>query len=99
PPPRSPLFPYTPLFRSLVAESLDDLLVLGPGLGRLVHGLEAAPGLVQRCSAPLRLGVKDVGLQQLAHGGVVFLLGKQTLADLERSEEHTSELQSRENLV
>src|SRR2546426_6753504 len=62
-PPRSTLFPYTTLFRSLV-----ELSQLGPVCG--VHGIE-----------PVHELVRDV------------------LAELLRSEEHTSELQSPCNLV
>src|SRR5690606_41560705 len=71
-PPRSTLFPYTTLFRSLLRRDLlrgrlpDRSLLRGSLLGR---GLLA-----------------DRGLQEGP--------GRQ-----ERSEEHTSELQSRENLV
>src|SRR2546427_7239803 len=60
-PPRSTLFPYTTLFRSL----LDDQL--GPGALECQH---------QRRVRPVADGVGD-----------------------ERSEEHTSELQSQSNLV
>src|SRR5690606_41998450 len=87
-PPRSTLFPYTTLFRSLVQDGdvrlqhrhLQDL---GPLL------LAAGEALVQ---VPAREG--RVHLQPLH-------LLPQLLAELGqgRSEEHTSELQSRENLV
>src|SRR5215475_14880260 len=60
-PPRSTLFPYTTLFRSLRAEEILRLFVIA---------------------------VVGLGLNSAA----VWLLAK-------RSEEHTSELQSRENLV
>src|SRR2546428_9756928 len=75
-PPRSTLFPYTTLFRSL-AQRVDDLRVaLGAPVERRVHvapveGLEA-------CRPVL---------------GVLELPGDH------RSEEHTSELQSRSDLV
>src|SRR3712207_9346881 len=72
-PPRSTLFPYTTLFRSLVP-GLPALAGEAPGQVDLleVHeekGIEA-PHAVERCAA-----------------------------DEERSEEHTSELQSRQYLV
>src|SRR5690606_40897039 len=71
-PPRTPLFPYTTLFRSV----------------HLLH-LEDDPGQ----------GCRHLGGQTL-----VYLVGPDPVADLQgprpdRSEEHTSELQSRENLV
>src|SRR5436309_15998764 len=63
-PPRSTLFPYTTLFRSLVGQAVADLHVL-----RMV------------------LRGQQVDRRQLSRQRDV------------RSEEHTSELQSRENLV
>src|SRR3712207_8486246 len=70
-PPRSPLFPYTTLFRSI-----ERLLELG----RRGHH---------------RLGVGVLGLEVGDHLRVVGIL--QPL--VRRSEEHTSELQSRQYLV
>src|SRR2546422_7004054 len=63
-PPRSTLFPYTTLFRSLAAEVPDD-------------------------GAQLRLGVKRQRVVDRVDAAV----------GAERSEEHTSELQSRLHLV
>src|SRR3712207_7297652 len=82
-PPRSTLFPYTTLFRSLAghevaddeARTLEDLV----NRRRLVH----PPGD--------RLEVGDV-----QHVGVQAAVPAH---DVERSEEHTSELQSRQYLV
>src|SRR2546428_10005509 len=63
-PPRSTLFPYTTLFRSLLGDGADHAHAGLPGnLDRLLHAIE---------------------------------IEKQ---DLVRSEEHTSELQSRSDLV
>src|SRR5436309_12653373 len=73
-PPRSTLFPYTTLFRSLPAV---------PGHDGLLPG--AQPAAVAHRGVPL--DVPD-GPHARDHGG-----------DGVRSEEHTSELQSRENLV
>src|SRR5687767_15245400 len=85
PPPRSTLFPYTTLFRSLLqladdATDGDDLAVPAPlELGHAAVGL--APELVaDRVERVLR----DVEAQRLL---------------LQRSEEHTSELQSLAYLV
>src|SRR3712207_8848258 len=69
-PPRSTLFPYTTLFRSLVQEPGDDVLV---DLARI----EPAGGDL---AGDGRGGVGDLG-------------------PAARSEEHTSELQSRQYLV
>src|SRR3712207_7809958 len=74
-PPRSTLFPYTTLFRSLG----DDVEVLAAGdLGP--HGLCDRGGPGERLDA---------------HPGALQHLGRPH----QRSEEHTSELQSRQYLV
>src|SRR3712207_7526259 len=70
-PPRSTLFPYTTLFRSLQLEVIE------------------VPGL------PGGLG----GLDQLVGGGTVGVLQEDQLVLVGRSEEHTSELQSRQYIV
>src|SRR5687768_18355794 len=83
-PPRSTLFPYTTLFRS--AEELR-LQRLGEG-GDLVEVDRAAAGHLQ--------------LADLARGGVgerPLLVAEQLRLEQLRSEEHTSELQSRLHLV
>src|SRR2546421_8326511 len=69
-PPRSTLFPYTTLFRSLAATAV------GPALLYALHPFAVAPVLA--------------GYAGLALLGVAFVA---------RSEEHTSELQSRSDLV
>src|SRR2546430_14774969 len=95
-PPRSTLFPYTTLFRSVV-----DLV--GGGVGKMHDGPQ--PGA-------LALGPTDP--QECPHGGHELLalhgqrqVGVGTTVEpahsiagvAERSEEHTSELQSQSNLV
>src|SRR3712207_7431804 len=82
-PPRSTLFPYTTLFRSLVQHDLADepVEVGGDELGaqrRLVDLLERRDPQ-RRHPQALRAG--------------------EVLPDRARSEEHTSELQSRQYLV
>src|SRR5436309_8827877 len=75
-PPRSTLFPYTTLFRSIT--QLDKQVTATEGV--------------------LKLTLME--LPNLPHESV--LIGKSAADNLEvrvRSEEHTSELQSRENLV
>src|SRR3712207_7642944 len=84
-PPRSTLFPYTTLFRSLSA----DL----PGIGQI--GDEPIRVTVQRVHAScdlfrLVLGPVDVDAADARDAGTVVPV---------RSEEHTSELQSRQYLV
>src|SRR3712207_8673980 len=76
-PPRSTLFPYTTLFRSVFG--LDHLVDLA---GALVdHGGAA---------------VAQVALHRVR---VAVALGAEDLQGVVRSEEHTSELQSRQYLV
>src|SRR5690606_42120313 len=95
PPPTSPPFPYTTLFRSVVARQRRE----EPIHQQRLAPTDAAPKVdasrrrsrpVQRASdaAPpsyrRRAGPHEIGVQPL---------------EGRRSEEHTSELQSRENLV
>src|SRR3712207_8073990 len=86
-PPRSTLFPYTTLFRSL--------LILDHRLARLLHQVEARKRVV-------RVGVG----RTTGHGALdrrlcllALALTLESNALRERSEEHTSELQSRQYLV
>src|SRR3712207_8642899 len=81
-PPRSTLFPYTTLFRSL-AELLE-----GRGADIAHRGAQAPGELVQHGRDRALVG--DLALDALRHElqGVAH-----------RSEEHTSELQSRQYLV
>src|SRR3712207_6926382 len=74
-PPRSTLFPYTTLFRSVAGRGRPGQLVRG--------GLRAGPRLAPR------------------HGGARSPPGRPPafLPEPDRSEEHTSELQSRQYLV
>src|SRR3712207_8799436 len=86
-PPRSTLFPYTTLFRSAVA---------GRAALHRVGNVEAVPGQAHL--------LEHQAIEQLARTAderltleVLLLTGR--LADEHRSEEHTSELQSRQYLV
>src|SRR3712207_7829698 len=85
-PPRSTLFPYTTLFRSELAQQLAELALQGPD-ARLagVVGDDGTQGVV---------GHVDLAGTQ---AGALQLPGQQVAAG--RSEEHTSELQSRQYLV
>src|SRR5690606_41587477 len=86
PPPRSTLFPYTTLFRSLrkpVGQGGELFIVRA-------FGFQRVPGPGQQARHVGLVGHDVVGRQALMRG---FGRGSQ------RSEEHTSELQSRENLV
>src|SRR5260370_18577220 len=80
-PPRSTLFPYTTLFRSLAGEHIE---MVEPEIHHYFVQLPRA----QQCSEEARLaGVPQDDLHPFA------------LRLLQRSEEHTSELQSHLNLV
>src|SRR2546429_5780354 len=83
-PPRSTLFPYTTLFRSVLRQTARD------------HSRRAAPGVAAvhgtDAQAPLRKGAARRGQTQGGRGHL-------QLAIHGRSEEHTSELQSRLHLV
>src|SRR3712207_7515364 len=93
-PPRSTLFPYTTLFRSLGEDRLD-LRDLGLRAALRVDDLELDAELLRQ-----RLGALDhrrhVRVRRVDHrqDEDEVLLG-----DRLRSEEHTSELQSRQYLV
>src|SRR5690606_42010540 len=99
PAPRSTHFPYTTLFRSLQLLEQRPVLAEGP--------------LVQHQEAPVAHR-QHVGVERAAVDARRILLGEERLGPgqpvqprqglarlprLPRSEEHTSELQSRENLV
>src|SRR5690606_41264036 len=82
-PPRSTLFPYTTLFRSFIPSRVSRL---------------AKARSSRACAAARRAGgdsaAGDGHLPAVDAGD-----GRRTGGDAGRSEEHTSELQSRENLV
>src|SRR3712207_8570297 len=84
-PPRSTLFPYTTLFRSRLRHEVDD----NPRLLAWVHAHDAADPLLVDAAAGGRREVHADGRARR-----VPALGEQL-----RSEEHTSELQSRQYLV
>src|SRR3712207_7211963 len=80
-PPKSTLFPYTPLFRSRRDVPRDGLRLVEPRLARDDTGHEPRPERLVRG--------EESATQHDVH--------RDRLAD--RSEEHTSELQSRQYLV
>src|SRR5258705_4973308 len=83
-PPRSTLFPYTTLFRSLVASfrsTLDEALEAS----LLLHIVDAADPVFRA-----QMQVTREVLDEIGAGDVPWIL---------RSEEHTSELQSLRHLV
>src|SRR2546427_3327927 len=82
-PPRSTLFPYTTLFRSHLADIAD--LPFAPG-GRQCGRDGDVPGLQHGDWDGVDRGQQESGSRAFA-------------LEAERSEEHTSELQSQSNLV
>src|SRR2546428_8987839 len=82
-PPRSTLFPYTTLFRSLRRGVLIELLLADLAGGEVGFRILDGTGRDLRC-------------QLIACGVAAFL---DRCARIGRSEEHTSELQSRSDLV
>src|SRR3712207_7461083 len=94
-PPRSTLFPYTTLFRSAVAEVDEPVEHL---LGHLHPRERAVVRLrVAQQHAERERQVRDVR-ERAAEPDAQRREHREDLA-LERSEEHTSELQSRQYLV
>src|SRR3712207_7391954 len=94
-PPRSTLFPYTTLFRSEVDGLMEvaghavDIVKLGWGTALATGNLDAKLARYREHDVPVVLGgtLTELAIQQ---GRVDALV---------RSEEHTSELQSRQYLV
>src|SRR5690606_39298699 len=96
PPPTSPLFPYTTLFRSI-----QDFIPRASSGRRQ----ERAEGRLARASIRFR-GAVGCPMRSIREGrGLSLLCLRSDCAESRRpclavrSEEHTSELQSRENLV
>src|SRR3712207_8005982 len=92
-PPRSTLFPYTTLFRSHRVESNVIPPVEAPTIS---WGYPGGAGL---CHAPRSCLLADGDLVSLVGAACFLLLDAQAVGALSRSEEHTSELQSRQYLV
>src|SRR3712207_7921626 len=85
-PPRSTLFPYTTLFRSGAGQRVEDADL--DRVGRLGRGGERGDEAEQGRDAPGRAGFEHTVKSPRGF-----------LAARKRSEEHTSELQSRQYLV
>src|SRR2546430_9054285 len=84
-PPKSPLFPYTPLFRSIEIE------VRAIELGSERSGDRRVAGVHEEA--------REVHLRGARREVVAQVLQHEVRPRDERSEEHTSELQSQSNLV
>src|SRR5690606_41357332 len=95
-PPSPTLFPYTTLFRSLAqpAPGDDVARTLVQRLQRPLQRLRLLPPPIVLLGYPgrVRLVALQIGCRGTYHAVLVVLVQA-------RSEDHTSELQSRENLV
>src|SRR3712207_8206968 len=83
-PPRSPLFPYPPLFRSGATPQAEELWVRGEARAGTTRFYRIATAYVMLAGVRVTLAVQ-------------FVLPD--AATVTRSEEHTSELQSRQYIV
>src|SRR5258708_27321711 len=86
-PPRSTLFPYTTLFRSVVSGAHFQCHLM---VGAEIDGLDVTPGPQIPEVNPMAVFVRK---QVLRHDPVLELRWQR------RSEEHTSELQSPDHIV
>src|SRR3712207_8424198 len=85
-PPRSTLFPYTTLFRSNSPRASAVRFQIAKIRVRVEIGVP-------------RAGHASLVLEDLCNGEFAAVLRSANLVDLARSEDHTSELQSRQYLV
>src|SRR5690606_42132236 len=92
-PPRSTLFPYTTLFRSVEAESSQIYLAMA--CWAEIKGLEGIASFMFAQSDEERDHMLKLVKFINERGGHAHI----SQLNAPRSEEHTSELQSRENLV
>src|SRR3712207_8284231 len=93
-PPRSTLVPYTTLFRSDAVEQLGGVGVLGGAADRT--GTAVLEVLGEGAGHAVEAALPEV---QVRRGGGLGGLGRGQGGLARRSEEHTSELQSRQYLV
>src|SRR3712207_8542075 len=93
-PPRSTLFPYTTLFRS----ALIAACVLDPGIYFAMNAPAALTGGTPEAAAS---AVSGLGFSVSAEtlNNTAANVGESSIISRTRSEEHTSELQSRQYLV
>src|SRR2546430_11146378 len=94
-PPRSTLFPYTTLFRSLAAGKRPVVFDVGddPWRPRMIAGDDVARRItIVRGD----IADRDALVRVVRHHAIRRIIH---LAAWQRSEEHTSELQSQSNLV
>src|SRR5437016_8863486 len=95
PPPRSTLFPYTTLFRSLSSQTSSAFNIAAGTATQLVFSVQPTNTVAGAAITPAIQVTAQDGSGNTATG----FTGNITLAVGTRSEEHTSELQSLTNLV
>src|SRR5206468_5940412 len=97
-PPRSPLFPYTTLFRSLMIIATHISI---PPIAAFLVPLEITVGkrFVSHPLGAWGIGALIVGTVVGVFGGLFVWTISRRMPQKPRSEEHTSELQSRSDLV
>src|SRR5436309_7214792 len=86
--PRFTLFPYTTLFRSIMSEPF-----------RLKSARPFAPNRIVKTHWAARCGLRTLGDVLSYHRQAQRLQQRVDMVQRARSEEHTSELQSREKIV
>src|SRR3712207_9534991 len=95
-PPRSTLFPYTTLFRSRPGDDLKALIQKLPSSG----GKVCLTSGIFRLEEPVQImGRNNVSIEGTGDSTHITISGSETAFLFSRSEEHTSELQSRQYLV
>src|SRR3712207_9363946 len=96
-PPRSTLFPYTTLFRSLRTGTRQGC-PLSPLLFNIVLEVLARAIQQEKEIKGIQIGNEEVKLSLFADDMVLYIENPKESIE-KRSEEHTSELQSRQYLV
>src|SRR5690606_41974428 len=99
PPPSPPLLPYTALFRSLLFQALHTLGTCVIHKARQRHLNHSRPAGIRGDDELLVFDALFEPICQNTGIHPVSVDRRQKLLGVLRSEEHTSELQSRENLV
>src|SRR5205814_9131360 len=95
PPPRSPLFPYTTLFRSQGVRDADH----AERVRRVLSAFELAPELARSDYEQAAAIYRACGARGTTPRSAIDCLIAQLCLRYGRSEEHTSELQSLRHLV
>src|SRR3712207_9243327 len=95
-PPRSTLFPYTTLFRSRISEKEMTARMIAAMEHPLVDAIGHPTGRLIDRREPYGLDIEKVVETAIRTGTFLEINGN---PDRRRSEEHTSELQSRQYLV